>query len=93
MNNKYTAEEMLDFIERNDAQLTHATSEDGTAKEWRCKVYGQHFASPDIRERVESTGFGCTAIESIHACMSREGHGYVPPENAVVGIPMGLAGR
>lgn len=66
-----TAEEMLEFIERNEAWLTFASAEKKQCR-WRCYVAGMHFASPDRRERSERIGHGKTAREAIHKAMQDE---------------------
>ena len=66
-----TDTEMLDAIERDKAWLTQAESMAGTKEEWRCYVWPQHYATPDIRERSERIGNGRTAREALRACYAQ----------------------
>lgn len=72
---KPSAEELLAFIQANEASLTFATSEP-KQRSWRCCVYPRHFLTPDIRERAGRCGFGTTAMKAVVACMNDSTSGF-----------------
>jgi len=72
MNPQPSDTDILDFIERNEANVTHATAEPPYSR-WRCYIYERRLPSPHVDERPGRIGFGSTARGAVLAAMSEKG--------------------